>query len=362
MRIIDRYLVRGFLYPFFYCLLIFLVLFVVVDGFNNLDEFLKKGFSAQIILTYYVYFLPSVFVQVAPISTLVAVLYVLGNLNRHNELTALKASGISAYQILSPYLFIGLLLSFGVFLVNEEVVPKTQITSVAIMQGLIEKGKKNLNERAIRNVALYGAENRMIFAREFEILSKTLHDVVILQDDPAQNLKSKLVAKKARFENGRWTFYNATQYSLNRRGDILGEPVYSDKLDLELEENPEDFIKEASQSDFMSAKELKEYRENFKGGSKKLSRRLSVDFHYKIAFPFISFVVILIGAPLAMRIERGSAMVGIGTSLAIVIFYYGLDSICLALGKNGTLPPLAAAWSSNLIFSSLGIYLIKKVA
>ena len=84
MRLIDRYLVRGFLYPFLYCLLIFLVLFVVIDGFSNLDEFLKKGLSLQIILTYYLYFLPSVFVQVAPISTLMGVLYVLGNLNRHH--------------------------------------------------------------------------------------------------------------------------------------------------------------------------------------------------------------------------------------------------------------------------------------
>ena len=363
MKILDRYLVRGFLKPFFFCLLIFLVLFIVIDAFNNLDEFLKNGFSPGVILTYYFYFLPEMFVQVAPISTLMAVLYNLGDLNRHNEISAIKASGISSAQVLSPYLFAGLLLSFIVFLVNEQVVPKTQVTSTAIMQGLIEKGKTNLSERAIRNVALYTSDNRMVFAREFEILNGTLHDVVILQDDPNQTLKSRLTAKKAQFEDGHWQLYGATTYHLNRYGDIVGEPSISDKVEMKLEATPKDFIKSASQAEFMSAKELKEYRDNFKNGAgRKLSRRLSVDFHYKIAFPFISFFVILIGAPLAMRLERGSAMVGIGTSLLVVLIYYGLHSICLALGKNGTMPPMMAAWFSNIFFGISGIYLIKKAA
>lgn len=363
MRVIDRYLVREFIYPFVYCFFLFLLLFVVVDAFNNLDEFLKHGFSLRVMLTYYLYFLPAIFVQVAPISTLVAVLYNLGHLNRHNEITALKASGISPYQILAPYLFIGLSLSFLVFLVNEKIVPRTRITSTAIRQGLIEQGKKNLDERAIRNVALYGSGNRIIFAREFEILSRTLHDVVIHEHNMDQDLKFRLTAKRAQYENGRWTLTDTAAHRLNRRGDFVGEPVYSKRLELDFGQTPEDFIKTSSQSDFMNARELKAYRDSFKGGiGRNLARRLSVDFHTKVAFPFVSLVVILIGAPLALRIERGSAMVGIGTSLAVVVLYYGIDSICLALGKGGALPPVAAAWSSNLIFSGVGIYLIKRVA
>ena len=363
MKILDRYLVRGFLRPFIGCLLIFLVLFIVIDAFNNLDEFLKNGFSLGVIVSYYFYFLPAVFVQVAPVSMLMAVLTHLGDLNRHNEISAIKAGGISSAHVLAPYLFIGLLLSFVVFLVNEKVVPKTQVTSTAIMQGLIEKGKKNLSERAIRNVALYSSDNRMVFAREFEILSRTLHDVVILQDDPNQNLLSRLTAKKAQYEDGHWQLYDAATYRLNRRGDILGEPVYSEKTELDLDKSPEDFIKSASQTEFMSARELKEYRDNFKGsGGRKVGRRLSVDFHTKISFPFISFFVILIGAPLAMRLERGSPMVGIGPSLLVVFIYYSLHSVCLALGKNGTMPPMMAAWFSNIFFGFTGIYLIKKAA
>jgi lipopolysaccharide export system permease protein len=364
MRIIDRYLIKGFLGPLLFCIVLFCVLFVIIDVFNHLDEFIKYGVFPKIILSYYLYFLPSLLIQVIPISTLVAILYVLGHLNKHNEITALKASGVSTFHILSPYLFMGMLISFAVFLTNETIAPQSAITSRAIMDGLILKGKKNLGERAIKNVTLYGQNNRMIFAREYEITHQTLHDVVVLENDSSQILKAKLIAKKAKFDPDKniWIFHDAMRYELNRRGEMLGEPVYSDKLKLELPERPEDFVKEASEVEFMSAKQLRDYIQHMEGSSKKLIRRLWVDFHYKVAFPFLSFIVILIGAPLALRSERGSAMLGIGTSLVIVFAYYAIDSICLAMGKGGYLPVIVAAWVANLSFAIVGIYLIRKTA
>jgi len=362
MRIIDRYLMKGFLLPLLFCILLLSLLFIVVDGFNNLDEYLKNGVTFKVVFSYYLYTMPALLVQIVPIATLVALLFILGNLNKHNEIIALKASGVSSFHILSPYLFLGILISFSIFLVNEMVVPETTLTSKSIMDGLILKGKKDIKERAIRNVTLYGVDNRMIYAREYEVLNQTLHDVIILENGPNQVLKYKLVAKKAQYDNKQWTFYDAMQYQLDRRGEIVGEPSFSPKITMELPERPDDFIKEASQVDFMSARQLKEYIGNLKGSSKKLVRRLWVDFHYKVAFPFVSLIVMLIGAPLAMRTERGSAMVGIGTSLMIVLLYYGIDSICLAMGKGGALPPLLSAWLSNIFFAIIGIYLIKKTA
>ena len=362
MRILDRYLIKGFVYPLLYCLLLFFMMFVIIDIFNNLDEFLKHAVPLTIILYYYACLLPAILAQVVPIATLVAILYVLGHLNKHNEIIALKASGISVFHILSPYLFTGILLSFSIFLMNETIAPRAMVTSTAIMEGLIQKGKKNLEERAIKNATLVGGDNRMIFAREFEVSGGTLHDVILLQDNPNQALESKLVAKKGHYENGSWTFYDTMRYQMNRRGDMVGEPTYAQELKVDMAEKPEDFIREASQVEFMSAKQLKEYIRRLKGSSHKLIQRLWVDFHYKLAFPFVNLVVMLIGAPLAMRTARGSAMLGIGTSLAIVFLYYGMASICLALGKGGTIAPFLSAWFSNFLFAFVGIYLIKHSA
>jgi lipopolysaccharide export LptBFGC system permease protein LptF len=160
------------------------VLFIVIDVFNNLEDFLKHGVNMRIVLTYYLYSAPLIFVQIVPVAALVAILFALGNLNRHHEIIAMKACGVSGFHILAPYLFMGVLLSFGLLLVNEDIVPRATLTSRAIMEGLIEKGRKKLDERSLSNVTLYGADGRMVYAREYEIVKKTLYDVVLLEDSP----------------------------------------------------------------------------------------------------------------------------------------------------------------------------------
>ncbi len=361
MRILDRYLVRGFISPFVYCLFLFSALFIIIDSFNNLDEYIKYGSNIKVVLSYYVFLMPALLVQIVPVSILFAILYLLGNLNRHNEIVALKASGVSAFQILAPYLFMGILISFSILLINETVVPRSTITSTAIFEGLILRGKKNMGERAIQRVALYGQKQHMIFARELELTSKALHDVIIFEEHPGQILRTQTRARKAGYENGRWILSDVIQYTQDEKGEMVGEPRVLPELAMDIPDKPEDFIHEATQVDFMSARQLAEYIEKLKGAGKKLIHRLQVDYHYKVALPFVSCIIMLVGAPLAMNTRRGSAMVGIGTSLFVVILYYGIESICLALGKSGALPPPLSAWSANIVFLLVGIILVRKV-
>ena len=362
MRLIDRYVLRGFIQSLLYCLVLFFILFIVIDAFNHMDEFLKGGLTPRVVISYYLYSLPSIFVQVVPVAVLVAILYALGNLNRHNELLALKASGVGSFHILIPCLFVGILISFGVFLLSEKVVPVTSVTSTSIMEGLIKKGKKNFDDRSLKNVTLFTKGHRMVFAREFELATNTLYDVVLFEDASHRMVQNKITAKKAVYEDESWRFYDTIRYQMNRRGELAAEPVFSESLRLGLEAKPEDFIKETSQVEFMNTRQLEEHIRHLENASKKLAKRLWVDFYYKIAFPFVSFVVILIGAPLAMRNARGGLVRGVTVSVVLVMLYFGIDSVCLALGKGGHLPAFFSAWFSNLFFAAIGLYLIKSAS
>ena len=359
MRILDRYLVNRFANAMIYCLFLFMLLFVVIDIFNNLDEFLKSGVNFRIILTYYLYSMPVILVQVVPMAVLVSILFVLSNLSRHNEVTAMRASGVSSFHILAPYLFIGAVISFSIFLLSEQIVPRTSVTSTSIMEGLIEKGKKDLSERSIQNATLFTKGNLMVYAREYELATDTLYDVVLFEDDPQRLVQTKIAAKKAVYHGGRWTFYETIEYRMGHSGEIDGEPRFSDSMVIDLGAKPVDFLRESLQIEYMNTRQLEEYIGHLRGVSPKLVQKMMVDFHYKIAFPFVSFIVILIGAPLAMRSERGGALLGIGTSVALVALYYGINSMVLAFGKGGHLPPIFSAWFSNLFFAGVGIYLIK---
>ena len=360
MKILDRYLSHHFLSAILFCICLFFVLFITIDSFNNLDEFLKHGVSPGIVISYYLYSLPSIFVQVIPIAMLVSVLYVLGNMNRHYEIIALKASGLSPVKLLAPYLFIAAIVSVFVLLFNETVVPQSLVNSTSIRDGLIKKGKKNFEDRSINNVTYYGKGGLMIFAREFELSNQTLYDLVVLEDSIRKTTQSKITAKRAAYENDHWVLHDAMKQVLNRRGDLTQEPEFFDSLEMDLYVVPQDFIREASQAEFMTTKQLGAYIGHLGSQSRKLARKLMVEFHYRMAFPFLSFIVVLIGAPLAMRSRnRGSAVAGISLSLGVVLAYYWMSSISLALGKGGFLPPFIAAWSANFVFAGLGLYWLK---
>ena len=110
----------------------------------------------------------------------------------------------------------------------------------------------------------------------------------------------------------------------------------------------------------MSYNELKRYIKNFPNSGAGLMRGLLVDLHYKVSFPFITLIIILIGAPYAIVNTRGGVLLGIGMSIGIGLLYYASIAIFLAFGKAGWLPPIVAAWLGNVAFASWGIYLVYK--
>ena len=86
MKIIDKYITTGFIWPLLYCLFVFVFLYMVADVLGRLDVLIKQDIPFDIIKNYYLSSLPPVIVQTAPFAMLLATVFLLGNLNRHNEI------------------------------------------------------------------------------------------------------------------------------------------------------------------------------------------------------------------------------------------------------------------------------------
>src|SRR5664279_1858772 len=132
MRLLDRYLLRELLVPLCYCLWGFLLLWVSSDLFTNLGELQKQGMLARDIADYYLVKLPEFLVLVLPIALLLALLYALTNHARHQEITAMRAAGVSMWRLSVPYLGVGFLASVALFAVNEFWVPSSEERAEAI--------------------------------------------------------------------------------------------------------------------------------------------------------------------------------------------------------------------------------------
>jgi lipopolysaccharide export system permease protein len=338
-------------------LVVFIFLYVVADLFSLLDELLKNSIKFYTIFSYYLWLIPIIVVQVCPMAVLLSSIYILANLSRHNEIIALKASGINLLTILKPLLFMGVLISVLIFLTNDRLVPEAMMKSSVIKEENFRKSRKETT-RFIENVAAYGTHNRMIFVRNFNVNQKILNEVIVIEQDQRQKPIYKVTAKEAHWQNNIWLGKSVVFYTLDKTGQVIGDPAVYEEKELDIEEKPVDLLKKDAQAKFMSYRGLEQYINLLALAGGRLARRLKVELYYKLAFPFMNLVIILIGVPFAVNTNRGGTLLGIGISLGVGLSYYGLNAVFLALGRGGFLPPLLAAWMSNILFTAIGSFLL----
>ena len=339
------------------------MLYTVIDLFDKLNEMIENNVDLWVLFPYYLNSIPFIFVQTTPIAVLVSIMFSLGMFNKHNEITAMRASGISLLRILTPLIAAGFIISVIVFIVNDRVVPDTTANVAEIKEEKIEKVKmeKKLHrgEKIRENIAFYGEGNKIIYARRYNVYRNKLEDIIIHEQDKNQSVVSKTTASDVAWENNKWHAKNVMFFHLDSSGRIIGKPEFYENKDLDIKETPVEFRKRRHQTEFMSFQELQEYikRLSFEGGT--TIRILKVDLNQKTALPFVNFIVVLVASPFALiHMRRGGLLVGIGISIAIVLGYYTVMSVSLALGKAGFIHPIIAAWFANIVFAGLGMILI----
>lgn len=361
MKILDRYMAKGFLAPFAWCMILFIVMAIIIDVFSFIDDIIKFKIPITSLAAFYFYYTPTLFLWITPMAALLSTVYLLSNLNKNSELTAMKSSGVSLWRILAPILLLGFLISTIVFMVNDKINPVCSKTANYIRREELESHKaRNSKQKVLKNIAVYGIGNRIIFARNYDTEKKALTDIIIHEHDTVENLTSKITAQSGIWTEEGWKFYKVIVYKIDNSGRILAEPKFFEEKILSLKERPSDLANMEWRADYMSYNELKKYISNFPNAGAGIMRGFLVDLHYKISFPFITLIIILIGAPYAIVNTRGGVLLGIGMSIAIGLLYYASIAIFLAFGRAGWLPPIVAAWLGNVVFAVWGIHLIRK--
>ncbi len=365
MRILDKYIIKNFLVSFLYCLILFIFLYVIIDLFGHLDEILKHRAPILILQQYYLSMIPFIILHTAPIAALISTIYTIGTMNKYDEITAMRAVGINIFRILSPFLFIGMVISITVFLISEKALPFSMKTATSIKKNYIEKeAEKTDKARAramINNIALYGKSDRLIFIENYDTRDKIASGITILQQDKDGNVRKKLNANKGKWTGESWKLSDALIYKLDEEGAMLGNPSFYKDMDINIE-TPKELISKGAYYEFMDFKNLSSYIRNFANTSPHIINRLKVDLHQKISLPFTSLIIILIGSSFAMKIKRrgkSAAIMGIGMSIIIGFLYYAMTATFIALGKGGILPPVLSAHLANIIFGIIGIILVR---
>lgn len=364
MRILERYILKPIVATFLGCFFVFIFLYVLSDILSHLDDILKNHTSILFIYQYYSTCFPVIFTQTSPIAILLATISTYGKLNRNNELIAMRAGGLSLWQLSAPIVIIGTILSIAIFFTNDKFVPQAKLQAKKMKVEIEGEKDADIKNEIINNLTCYGLENRLFFVNSFNTKNNVMKGITILEHDEEQNLKAKIVASQAAYKNSVWTFYALTKFYFDKDGQITDDTYYSDEQILAITESPKDFLQQRQQPEFMTVGQLEDYIWRLKKSSATAAiRSLSVDLYNRYASAVSCLILILVGIPFSFVIRRrANIFSSFGICIALSFLYFILTSVSLALGKSGVLFPFLAAWLIPAIFVSLSLKAISKAA
>ncbi len=358
MTIISSYISREFIKHFLLCLGACVGLFFVIDlSVQYLDNFSKYNPPFLLTVLFCSYKIPQMFSWMCPMAILLSLFLTLALLSRNNEITAMKASGISVYTIISPLLVLSsciALTSFG----NQELILPYASRKAEHIETIKIKHKKEPNLLK-QDRFWYRSENAICNIELFEYQTNTLQGITIYFFDHQFRLVQRVDAKSAKWIDNQWHFYNLITRTFNPDGTMTLENA-KEKV-MSLKETPNDFKVARKEPEEMSYGELKNYINKIEKAGYQIPEYIPY-LHAKLSFPFICIIMPILAIPFALRIGRGGGIArGIGMSVMIGFIYFVFYNFSLTLGKGGILSPLVSAWVANILFGSLGTYLLLKV-
>lgn len=358
MKLIDRYIFTQFLVPLVYCLITFSMLFVIVDLFDHLSDFIEARTPLAQVALYYIFVMPTLLIYIAPISLLLGLLYSLWQLSRHNELTALRASGISFYRITVPIMLVGLFMSLSISALQETVAPRATHWAWQFINQQKKGGKVSMNQAS--DLPFKNEEAHRIWnIRKYDLATHDMQGVKVVQQRKDGSDLEIVRAEEARYFDGKWWLFNVSIQKYDFYNNPIGAPTREPLRQMaEWDEAPEDFMHEVTSMEFLSARDLWRFVAARKNLSDKRRAQILVDMHARLAMPWTCLVVTIFGIPFGVRTARKGALAGIISALLTFFFFYFLMTFGQWLGKNQFVEPAASAWMPNVFFLLAGILLM----
>ena len=355
ITILSKYLFSEMLKPALFCIMAITVMFISNFLYQLTDMIVEKHVPLWTVTKILLYRLPDIFVQAFPISALFATIYSLGRLVKDNELLIMRASGFSLHRILLPFIILGLVISGGGFLLEEEVAPWANHRSMNLMRQIY---LKDVTPSIKENIFFKGPDNRYFYVSEVDRTTERLKGIMVYETDFTGQkgpFPRVITAKEGIFHEEEWELENGVVHEFNEDGFIVREAEFKHTT-IPVSNGLENFYGNQKTAQEMSRGELGEEIDLFLQSGIEVDT-WQVEYHLKMALPFASFIFVLIGAPLSMHNNKGWGL-GVIFTIVTAFAYYVLQSFCRSLGVNGYLSPFWAAWIPNISCAILGIILL----
>jgi LPS export ABC transporter permease LptG len=296
----------------------------------------------------------------APMAVLIGVLVTFGLLQKGNEITAMKATGISIYRLILPVLVISGCISVALFVFDHFYLPHTNKRQDQLWNTI--KGKPTQTYLRPDRKWIFGQHSTIYYYEFFEPDRNHFGSISAFEFDPKTfEITKRVYGLRAHWapELEKWVFEQGWMRSF-RGGTVEDYRTFDVATFAELSEPPNYFKKEVKQSSEMNYQELSRYIRDLQQSGFEVVR-LKVQLHRKFAYPVIAFVMAVLAIPFALSAGRRGAVAGVAIAIAIAAAYWVTSGLFEAMGNVNQLPAAVAAWAPTVIFGFAGGYLILKV-
>ncbi|MFY9562501.1 MAG: LPS export ABC transporter permease LptF, partial [Terriglobales bacterium] len=313
--ILDDYVLRDFS---FYLAMIagaFVTLLLVFTLFELLGDILRNQVSPLVVGEYLLAVTPYfLYYPIAPLSMLLAVLVTFGLLQRSNEITAIKATGISLYRIVVPVLIAATLVAGVLFLSDQLYLPYSNKRQDALRNRI--KGKPAQTYLRPDRKWIFGQNSEIYYYQFFDPDRDVFGNLSVFRFDPHTfQITRRVTAERAHWSESmaRWLYEQGWERTLNRSA-IQNYRQFDVATFPEFTEPPAYFKKEIKQSQEMSYEELRRYIRDLEQSGFDVVR-LRVQLQKKIAYPLITIVMTVLAIPFALSAGKRGAVAGVATAV-----------------------------------------------
>lgn len=363
MKILDWYIIRKYLTTTIFMVLIFSVIAVVIDASEKTDDFVKSGLSSwQIVTNYYIGFVPFIISMIYPLMVFIAVIFFSSKMAARSEIVAMLASGIRYNRVLAPFMG-GALIMGGLFWVAAQFwIPKAAAIRGDFQSTYIDAHSNyEIGEDRKRSPNYYLKVDSNTFAgfREYNPINFQTERGFFIDRLKGTRLVYNLRADQARWDTVKktWIAYKAVERTLDGTKETIR---ITDTLPLKLNIKhtaikPDKYLK-----DRLTTSQLKAYIEAESSRGSEGLNDFKVERYRRDATPFSVLILTLIGFSVASRKTRGGSGLNLAVGIILAAIFVVMDKFSLTFSTKGNLPPIIAAWTPNIIFSFVALYLHKK--
>jgi lipopolysaccharide export system permease protein len=355
VRLLDRYVVRNFLQVYLYCIAGFISIWLIFDISDNISTFIEEHIGLPLVAQYYASQVPQIFIILLPVSLLLALLFTLGRMSRANEIVSMLTAGVSLPRVLLPLMGIGLLTVGVSMALNYSLAPHAELARKALLSQSRGRPEASIEGQIFRN----RTDARTWFIQNFRLGGNAFNNVQVLQQDANDNIVTNYVATRALYrpETKTWDLENAKVVHYDHAGNIVDEEIYPSLKVEHWSETPFRLGSANVRAEFLSLPELREYLHFNSDFPATLLAPFRTHLQYRLALPWTCLVVVCIAAPLGIGYSRRGVLSSVAAAVVLVFSMNFLVQLFLALGEGDRVSPWIAAWTPNLLFTAIGLYL-----